>query len=484
MSGTVSQTAAYVDSTGIHAPSYQDLVGFLTSQFQAIYGADIVVSPDSQDGQLIGIFALALSDLNAACIAVYNSFSPSTAQGVGLSSNVKINGMTRAIPSQSTVQLLVTGVAYTVINNGVARDDAGNSWALPSAVEIDATGQITVTGTCTVPGAVFALPNTITEIATVTLGWQSVTNPAAADLGAPLETDAALRQRQATSTAVPSVTVLSGIVGAVLKLSGVTSCVPYENDTNTDYTTAPITTTTTALVASGATVIPVTSVAGMAAGQPIAAAGIPANTTISSIAALNVTISHATTASIASGATITVTGPGTPPIGEGPLPPHSISLVVQGGDPVAICNTILMHKTPGCYTYGTTRRTVDDGYGLPHDIGFYIPTPVNVGVSINLKAGAGYSSIIGSQISAAVASYINALGSGEPVVWSKLWLPANLCDWTTGVPTNATGTYDITQIIQGTPPSGTAVGYAMTNIPISIFQIAQCQVSDVIVHAS
>lgn len=412
MSGSTSPTAAYVDVTGIHAPSYVDVVNYLTGQFQAIYGQDIVVTPDSQDGQLIGIYALVISDLNAACIAVYNSFSPSTAQGVGLSSVVKINGMTRAVPSQSTAQLLITGVAYTVITNGVAQDNAGNLWALPPSVEIDNTGQITVTGTCTTPGAITALPNTISNIATVQLGWQLVTNPNAAVPGAPLETDAALRQRQATSTAMPSETILSGIVGAVFTLPGVTACKPYENDTNTDYTST------------------------------------------------------------------------TPPIGVGPLPPHSISLVVEGGDPVAICQTILDHKTPGCYTYGTTRETVNDGYGLPHDIGFFIPTPINIGVNIALKAGAGYSSIIGTQISAAVASYINSLGSGVPVTWSKLWLPANLCDWTTGVPTNATGTYDITSLTSGTPVDHTGASYAQTNIPITIFQVAQCNASDVIVSAS
>jgi uncharacterized phage protein gp47/JayE len=415
MSGTQgSPTAAYVDATGIHAPSYVQVVNYLTSQFQAIYGQDIVTTPDSQDGQMIGIFALAISDLNAACIAVYNSFSPSTAQGVGLSSVVKINGLAREVPSQSTVQLLLTGEAYTVITNGIAQDDAGNSWALPAAVEIPASGQITVTGTCTVPGATQALPNTITRIATVTLGWQAVTNPAAAVLGAPLESDAALRQRQATSTAEPSMTVLSGIVGAILALPGVTACKPYENDTGTDYT------------------------------------GI------------------------------------TPPIGVDPLPAHSISMVVEGGDPVAICQTILDHKTPGCYTYGTTRHTVDDNYGLPHDIGFFIPTVVQVGVNIALKAGAGYSTIIGNGISQAVADYINGLGSGEPVVWSKLWLPANLCDATTGLalPGNATASYDITSLTSGTPVDHSGATYGMANIPITIFEVAQCKAADVIVTAS
>jgi uncharacterized phage protein gp47/JayE len=412
MSGaTTSPTAAYVDATGIHAPAYSDIVAYLNGQFQAIYGADIVVTPDSQDGQLIGIYALAISDANAACVAVYNSFSPATAQGTGLSSNVKINGMAREVASYSTVQLLLVGQAFIVITNGAAQDQAGNIWNLPASVEIPASGEITVTGTAAAAGAITAPAGSITQIATVTLGWQSVTNPAAAIPGDPVEDDAQLRVRQSYSTAAPSVTVLAGIVGAVLALPGVTACVPYENDTSTDYTTT------------------------------------------------------------------------TPPAGEGPLPPHSIALVVQGGDPVAICQTMLLHKTPGAYTYGTTRNTVNDVYGLPHDIGFYIPTAVAVGVNIALKAGAGYSSVIGVAISETVAAYITALGSGEDVVWSKLWLPANLCD-ASGVPTGATGTYDISAITLGTPVDHTGASYAMTNIPVTLFEIATCQAADVILTVS
>jgi hypothetical protein len=254
--------------------------------------------------------------------------------------------------------------------------------------------------------------------------------------------------------------------------------VGYENDTNNDYTHPTITTTTTALVASGATVIPVASVTNMAVGMPIAATGIPATATIQSISALNVTIAPATTASIALGATITVTG--TPPLGVGPLPPHSVSLVVQGGDAVQICDTILLKKTPGCYTYGTTRETVNDIYGLPHNIGFFVPTTVQIGVAITLTAKAGYSTIVGAGISQTVADYINGLGSGVSVVYSKLWLPANLCDSTTGLPSGATNTYDITAMTIASPPTGT---YGTANIAISIFQIAQCTAANVVITA-
>jgi len=416
VSGTTSPTAAYVDMTGIHAPSYADVLSYLNQQFQAIYGSDIVITPDSQDGQMIGIMALAISDTNAAAVAVYNSFSPQTARGVGLSTNVKINGLTRAVASFSTVQLDLVGQAYTLINNGAARDNTGQVWLLPPVVEIPASGAISVTGTAQSPGALTAPAASITTIVTVTRGWQTVNNPLAAVPGAPVETDPLLRQRQSVSTANPSLTVLNGVLGAVLAVPGVTEARIYENDTGTDYS--------------------------------------PPNPP--------------------------------PPVGSpiAPISDHAICVVARGGDPVAICEAILLHKTPGCYTFGNQRRTVNDPYGLPHDIGYDAVIDVPVGVAIQLTALAGYSTMIGAQISASVASYINSLGAGEDVVWSKLWNAANLCDWTTGVPVGATNTFDITAITLGTPPSGTAVGYSTANIPIDIFQEATCLASDVVITAT
>ena len=392
MSGTTSPTAAYVDLTGIHSPVFTDVQAFLISQFQAIYGADIVVDPSSQDGQLIGVFALAIADTNAACIGVYNSFSPSTSQGIGLSSMVKINGMARHLPSASSAALVLIGQAGTVITNGIVQDTPGNNWALPPSVIIPPSGTITVTATCQTLGAVSAAPNDISRIATVTLGWQTATNPAAAAPGAPVENDAQLRVRQSVSTALPALSVLSGIIGAIAGLPGVIETTGYENDTN-------------ATDANG-------------------------------------------------------------------LPPHSISMVVVGGDAIQICETLLLKKTPGCYTYGSTRESVQDVYGLPHDIGFFIPTTVPIGVHITLKAKAGYSTIIGAQICQSVSDYINALGSGDDVIYSKLWTPADLSD------AGATNTYDITAMTIATPTTGT---YGTANIVINIFQMATCDPSAVII---
>lgn len=221
-----------IDATGIHKPDYADVLADLQAAYRGIYGADIYIEPDSQDGQLLAIFAAALNDANAMAVAVYNAFSPQTAQGVGLSTVVKINGIKRAVASYSTVDVTLTGQAGTTIAGGIVADASGNQWALPASVTIPSGGAVTATATARTIGAVLAPANTVTQIVTPTRGWQSVTNPSAATAGSPVETDSALRQRQAVSTAIPSLTVLEGIIGAVASVPGVVRYRAYENDSD------------------------------------------------------------------------------------------------------------------------------------------------------------------------------------------------------------------------------------------------------------
>lgn len=223
--------AATVTAAGISAPTYSDILASLHASAQAIFGVDIYLQPDSQDGQLLAIFARAIHDANQTAIAVYNSFSPSTAQGAALSSAVRINGLTRLVASNSQAALLLGGTVGTVITNGAVSDAAGNLWKLPASVTIPISGSISVTATCATAGAVAAWPGTLTQIATPTSGWATATNPAAADTGAPVETDAALRVRQAASVALPALTPLAATVAAVEALTGVVQVAPYENPT-------------------------------------------------------------------------------------------------------------------------------------------------------------------------------------------------------------------------------------------------------------
>lgn len=341
-----SSTAAYVDATGIHLPAYSDVLLYFQTAFRTIYGQDIYIDPDSQDGQMLGILALAVSDNNSAFAQVYSNFSPQTAQGVGLSNAVQLNGIQREVASNSEADVLVSGTPGTQIINGQGTDNLNQVWLLPALVTIPVGTSITVAATAQNIGAVLAGANTITNISTPTRGWHSITNPAAAVPGAPIETDATLRVRQQVSTMIPSQSMLDGLYGALATLSGVISVNIYNNNTNATDSN-----------------------------------GIPAKT---------------------------------------------VSVVIDGGDPILIANTIFTKKGIGCGTYGTTTETIVSRGAINNTINFYRSTPSTVQVTVSLKALTGYLSSIGTEIQTALVAYINSLTAGQELYFARLYVPASL----------------------------------------------------------
>ncbi|HCI5911208.1 TPA: baseplate J/gp47 family protein [Klebsiella quasipneumoniae subsp. similipneumoniae] len=383
--------SATVTAEGISAPDYQTVLDTITGYFQQIYGSDAYLEPDSKDGQMVALVALAIHDANNTAISVYRSFSPATALGDALTSNVKINGITRRAATNSTVDLLLTGTVGTTITNGSVRDTNSVVWNLPAMVVIGSDGTVVATATCANSGAVAAVAGSVNGINTPTRGWASVTNPLAATVGVAAETDAELRVRQSQSIALASLTPFDAVDGAIANVEGVTRHKLFENDTETTD-------------ANG-------------------------------------------------------------------LPAHSISAIVEGGDATSIANTIRSVKGQGVSTYGTTAVIVTDKYGNPYTIRFSRPIDVPVYVSITLKALTGYSSEVGDEIKAAVASYINSLAIGDSVLLSRVYSPANL-----GVVSGGNARYyDIMELLIGR----SADDVAAANLVVAYDESASCSVDNI-----
>ena len=224
--------SATVTASGISAPDYQAILTSITSYFQQIYGTDAYLDPDSKDGQMVALVALAIHDANNTAIQVYNSFSPSTGMADALTRNVKINGITRKSATNSTVDVTLTGTAGTTITNGSVKDANGIIWNLPASVTIDTGGSVIATATCATSGAVAAVIGSVSQINTPTRGWTSVTNASAATVGTAVEKDSDLRIRQGQSVALPSLTPFDAVDGALANIDGVTRHKLYENDTD------------------------------------------------------------------------------------------------------------------------------------------------------------------------------------------------------------------------------------------------------------
>lgn len=386
--------SATVTAEGISAPDYQTVLDTITGYFQQIYGSDAYLDPDSKDGQLVALVALvalAIHDANNTAISVYRSFSPSTALADALTSNVKINGITRRAATNSTVDVLIEGEAGTLITNGSVKDANGIIWNLPAQVAIGIDGTVIATASCSVAGAMAAPAGSVNKINTPTRGWVSATNPQAATVGVAAETDAELRVRQSQSVALASLSPFDAVDGAIANVEGVTRHKLFENDTE------------------------VTDVNG--------------------------------------------------------LPAHSISAVVEGGDATVIANTIRSVKGQGVSTFGMTAVVVTDRYGNPYTIRFSRPVDVPVFVSITLRALTGYTSDVGDEMKAAVASYINSLAIGDSVLLSRVYSPANL-----GVVSGGNARYyDIMELLIGR----SADSVAAANLTVLYDEAVSCSVENI-----
>lgn len=224
-----------INENGVYAPEFADILDELHTRYSGIYGADVYTGNDAKDEQLLGVFAAATDDLNQSVIAAFNNFSPQTAVGVALSQVVKVNGLARLISSRSTVPVRAIGTVGVIVTGGLLADNLNRQWTLADFT-IPVSGEIIVTATCQTEGDVSLPSGIVMTILSPVPGWQSATSSGTATPGAPVETDAALRQRQSISVAQPALTSLESIVAGVLNLTGVTRVTrvrAWENDSAT-----------------------------------------------------------------------------------------------------------------------------------------------------------------------------------------------------------------------------------------------------------
>lgn len=228
-----------ITTSGIETASQAELLASYQAAFQAIYGPDINLDPDSPDGQLIGILIQATLDLQDLVVQVHNGFDPDTAIGNVLDERVAINGIQRKAGTFTVTNItIVTSQALNLpgLDNSsqpyTVADNAGNQWQLITHQSISGAGTYVFAFQAANPGAVLTVPNTITIPVSVVLGVTSINNPTTyTSLGQNEETDAALRIRRQQSVALSSQGFLSGLLGALNNINGMESAFVYENNT-------------------------------------------------------------------------------------------------------------------------------------------------------------------------------------------------------------------------------------------------------------
>lgn len=230
-----------IDAEGLQTATQTELVDQFTADFESIYGADINLSQDTPDGQMMMIFIQAVLDLEDLLTRVYNTFDPDNATGVVLDQRVAINGIQRQAGTYTITNITLVN-SQSVNLYGLDQDDEeyytvsdnqGNEWYLEETELALAAGTHVLSFRAKTPGQNLTVPNTITIPVTIVLGVDSVNNPTAATTeGINEESDAALKIRRQQSVSLASQGYLEGLVAALENITDVSSVLVLENDSS------------------------------------------------------------------------------------------------------------------------------------------------------------------------------------------------------------------------------------------------------------
>lgn len=211
-----------------------------------ILGGSIVKSLDNNEFEVTGSVALSPSQAAGVTILIgsvnnntlyritYTDGTTSTntisyTSDSSATENEILNGLASAISSSHP--LLVA----TVVNNSlvVDREDVfqSSTFTVTTNLAISKAKKIGQLQSVEV-GVIEQEANTITQIVTPVLGWDSITNPISATPGRLAETDEQLRIRFRETKLERSSNILDSLYSALLALDGVEEVQIYENDTD------------------------------------------------------------------------------------------------------------------------------------------------------------------------------------------------------------------------------------------------------------
>lgn len=228
----------YITQTGVTLPDTAELRTAVEDEFKEAFGEDLDVSPETPQGVLIVAETLARDKVVRNNADLANQINPNLAGGVFLDAIWKLTGGERVAATPSIARdVTLTGVPGTTVPAGsrasVGAD--GAQFVLLSSVVLTAGTGMGVFQSVDL-GPIAAPVGDLNQIVTGVLGWETVTNPSAAEVGRDEESDIASRIRRRQTLALQGVTLPEAIMSGLYTVEGVRSAVFRENVTN-----APIT---------------------------------------------------------------------------------------------------------------------------------------------------------------------------------------------------------------------------------------------------
>lgn len=238
---------AFINETGVIVPDTSDLLGEVRAEYRTAFGEDLDTSPETPQGVLIAAETEARDAVVRNNATLANQINPNIAGGVFQDAIWKLTGGARFVATPTRIWgVTLTGVPGALIPEGAqARvGPDGELFQLTSAVNLDVSGNGVGVFQSIRFGAFPVAIGALNTIVTAVLGWETVSNPYVAEVGAAAESDAASRRRRRVTLALQGVALSEAIVSGLYNIPGVKSLAFRENPTN-----APVTIESVNLVA-------------------------------------------------------------------------------------------------------------------------------------------------------------------------------------------------------------------------------------------
>ena len=231
-----------LDENGLQLKSYDVILSEMQDEMKSIYGDDINVESNSPDGQMLGIYAQAATDMREIVNRIFTILDIDNATGKNLDRAVALLGIFRKGGTRTVTPITITtSAACTLVgwnqdevNAYTVQDNAGNRWNLQNTYYFSGADAVSLSFQAETIGKQETTPNTITTPVTLILGVSSINNPTTATVvGEDEETDFELRTRAKRSVMLASTGFVEALYAELMSLDGMSSARILENRTNT-----------------------------------------------------------------------------------------------------------------------------------------------------------------------------------------------------------------------------------------------------------
>jgi len=224
----------YVEPEGVIIPDTEEIQNQVISEFKSLFGSDLITTPNTPQGLLI---SAETSERDAVAVnnaTLANQINPNVAGGIFLDAIAALMGIQRTVATYSTVTATLTGAIGAIIPSGsLAKETVfGELFQLVSTTVIPIGGSITAQFQAVNPGPIACNPSTLTQKVSVVIGWETVTNLAAAVLGTDTQTDDQMRSYRRNTLAVLGQALPQAILSGLYATPNVQSATFIENVTS------------------------------------------------------------------------------------------------------------------------------------------------------------------------------------------------------------------------------------------------------------